>query len=100
MTVPSDQEVSDTGDRVDTAAPELVRFLTARTGRTWPPDTDLFATGGLSSLFAMELVVHLEQTYGVSVRGTDLRLDNFRTVRRMVALVDRLRNSEPGDHGA
>lgn len=100
MTVPSDQEVSDTGDRVDTVTPELVRFLTARTGRAWPPDTDLFATGGLSSLFAMELVVHLEQTYGVSVRGTDLRLDNFRTVRRMVALVDRLRTGEPGDHGA
>ncbi|MFY1621960.1 acyl carrier protein [Micromonospora sp. WMMD735] len=100
MTVPSDQDVSDTGDRADTLAPELARFLTARTGRSWPPDTDLFATGGLSSLFAMELVVHLEQTYGVSVRGADLRLDNFRTVRQMAALVDRLRTGESGDHGA
>ncbi|WKU05662.1 acyl carrier protein [Micromonospora sp. HUAS LYJ1] len=100
MTVPSDQEVSDTGNPADTLAPELARFLTARTGRSWPPDTDLFATGGLSSLFAMELVVHLEQTYGVTVRGADLRLDNFRTLRRMVALVDRLRTGESGDHGA
>ncbi|MEU7614892.1 acyl carrier protein [Micromonospora rifamycinica] len=100
MTVPSDQDMSDAGNRVDTVAPELARFLTARTGRSWPPDADLFAVGGLSSLFAMELVVHLEQTFGVTVRGTDLRMDNFRTVRRMVALVDRLRTSEPGDHDA
>ncbi|WP_030397161.1 MULTISPECIES: acyl carrier protein [Kitasatospora] len=70
---------------------ELLGFLEARTGTAWDADTDLFDAGGLSSLFAMQVVVHLEQTYAIAVRGADLRLDNFRTVRRMAELVDRLR---------
>ncbi|WP_203218053.1 acyl carrier protein [Nocardia terpenica] len=69
----------------------VLRFLEAQTKRTWDPTADLFAAGGLSSLFAMQLVVHLEQTYAISIRGKDLRLDNFRTVANMVELVDRLR---------
>ncbi|MFE6748412.1 acyl carrier protein [Kitasatospora purpeofusca] len=70
---------------------ELLGFLEARTGTAWDADTDLFEAGGLSSLFAMQVVVHLEKTYAVTVRGADLRLDNFRTVRRMAELVERLR---------
>ena len=70
---------------------DLLRFLEAQTKRSWDPQVDLFAAGGLSSLFAMQLLVHLEQTHSISIRGGDLRLDNFRTVARMVALVHRLR---------
>ncbi|KJY30191.1 MULTISPECIES: acyl carrier protein [unclassified Streptomyces] len=70
---------------------ELLGFLETRTGTAWDADTDLFDAGGLSSLFAMQVVVHLEKTYAIAVRGADLRLDNFRTVRRMAELVDRLR---------
>lgn len=54
---------------------------------------DIFAVGGLSSLFAMELVVHLEKTFGISITGADMRLDNFRTVASMVELVTRLGES-------
>ncbi|WP_130797128.1 acyl carrier protein [Streptomyces otsuchiensis] len=75
---------------------EILRFLEARTKRPWKTDTDLFASGGLSSLFAMELVVHLEKTFGISIRGADLRLDNFRTVTSMTALVERLRTAAAG----
>ncbi|WP_221357979.1 acyl carrier protein [Streptomyces beigongshangae] len=75
---------------------EILRFLEARTKRTWGTGTDLFASGGLSSLFAMELVVHLEKSFGVSVRGADLRLDNFRTVASMTGLVERLRAAAGG----
>lgn len=74
---------------VDVAA-GLTRFLAERTRRTWALDADLFA-GGLSSLFAMQIVVHLETTYGIAIRGGDLRLDNVRTIRAMCALVARLR---------
>lgn len=70
---------------------ELLGFLEGHTGTAWDADTDLFGAGGLSSLFAMQLVVYLEKTYAIAVRGADLRLDNFRTVRRMAELVDRLR---------
>ncbi|KOT31007.1 methoxymalonate biosynthesis protein [Streptomyces caelestis] len=79
---------------------EILRFLEARTKRAWETDTDLFASGGLSSLFAMELVVHLEKAFAVSVRGADLRLDNFRTVESMTELVDRLRTTSAGGTGA
>ncbi|MFJ3493824.1 acyl carrier protein [Streptomyces sp. NPDC086091] len=86
----------DTG----TTEKEILRFLETRTRRTWETDADLFASGGLSSLFAMELVVHLEKFFGVSVRGADLRLDNFRTVASMTALVTRLRTAGAGGTGA
>ncbi|WP_405162764.1 acyl carrier protein [Nocardia sp. NBC_01499] len=69
----------------------LLAFLAKKTKTSWEVDRELFVVGGLSSLFAMELVVHLEQTFGVAIGGPDLKLDNFRTVRAMVALVARLR---------
>lgn len=75
----------------DTVEQELLGFLAAHTRTAWAPDTDLFAKGGVSSLFAMQLLVHIENTYGVSITGDDLSLDNFRTVHRMTALVQRLR---------
>ncbi|ASQ93337.1 acyl carrier protein [Streptomyces sp. 11-1-2] len=81
-----------------TTEQELLDFLHSRTKKVWQEDADLFASGGLSSLFAMELVVHLEKSYGVSVRGKDLKLDNFRTVRSMVSLVRRLQGAY-GDAG-
>ncbi|QVQ52477.1 acyl carrier protein [Spiractinospora alimapuensis] len=72
----------------------LITFLESKTRGSWDADVDLFSQGGLSSMFAMELVVHLESTYGVSIRGGDLKLDNFRTVRTMADLVRRLRGGE------
>ena len=72
---------------------ELITFLEGRTRTSWDAHTDLFTDGGLSSMFAMELVVHLEQTYGVSIRGGDLQLNNFRTVSSMADLVHRLRGA-------
>jgi methoxymalonate biosynthesis acyl carrier protein len=73
---------------------ELLSHLSDRLGTPVAVDQDIFDAGLVSSMFAMELVVHLERTYGVSVAGADLRLDNFRTPRRMAALVTRLRDTE------
>lgn len=84
-------------DKAITAAhaeKEVLEFLTARTKQSWDPDTDLFADGGVSSLFAMELVMFLEEAFGIVIAGADLRLDNFRTVRRMVELVRRLSTND------
>jgi methoxymalonate biosynthesis acyl carrier protein len=78
----------------DPVQAELLTFLEGHTRSAWEADTDLFGTGGLSSLFAMQLVVHLEKSYGIAIRGADLRLDNFRTVRLMAALVHRLRQKD------
>ncbi|GAB7030140.1 acyl carrier protein [Streptomyces sp. NPDC021749] len=81
-------------------AAELLEFLTAKTRTNWEADQDIFAVGGMSSLFAMQLVVHLEKTYAITISGADLMLDNFRTVDAMVRLVRRLGPSAVGTGGA
>jgi methoxymalonate biosynthesis acyl carrier protein len=73
----------------------LLAFLARRTNRPLTSDTDLFAAGLVSSMFALELVVHVESEFGVTVEGPDLRLDNFRTVDAMTELVLRLRGDSP-----
>ncbi|MEU9124683.1 acyl carrier protein [Streptomyces sp. NPDC048506] len=80
-------------------AAELLEFLAAKAKKTLEHDQDIFAVGGMSSLFAMQLVVHLEKTYAVTISGADLMLDNFRTVDAMVRLVRRLGPSAPGAVG-
>ncbi|ONI91077.1 methoxymalonate biosynthesis protein [Saccharothrix sp. ALI-22-I] len=67
----------------------LLEFLKQRAKAEVEPDFDLFAGGLVSSLFALELVVHLENAFGVTVGGEDLKIDNFRTVDAMTALVVR-----------
>lgn len=69
---------------------QLLTFLRQRTKSEWTADRDLFADSGLTSLFAMELVVYIEGAFGVVVGGPDLQLKNFRTVNAMVELVTRL----------
>ncbi|TMR30961.1 acyl carrier protein [Actinomadura geliboluensis] len=69
-------------------------FLEVKTKVTWEREVDLFASGAVSSLFAMELVVFVEGEFGVTVEGADLALDNFRTLRSMSTLVTRLRGGD------
>ncbi len=52
-------------------------------------DRDLFASGLVNSLFAMELVLFIEKTFGFAVSSAELRIDNFRTLDAMAALVVR-----------
>jgi methoxymalonate biosynthesis acyl carrier protein len=73
----------------------LTDFLELRTKRVWGPTTDLFASGAVTSIFAMELVVHVEQTFGVTIEGDELNMENFRTVDAMVAMIFRLRAGAP-----
>jgi acyl carrier protein len=57
--------------------------------QTLSPNADIFASGAVSSLFAMELVTFLEGTFAITIETEDLELDNFRTVGRMAELVAR-----------
>jgi len=70
----------------------LVEFVSKSTKTEVAPDLDIFASGLVSSLFAMQLVVHLEGTFGITIGGAELKLDNFRTIDAMTALVQRLRD--------
>ncbi|AGL16009.1 phosphopantetheine-binding protein [Actinoplanes sp. N902-109] len=71
---------------------ELLGFLTERIKTTVAPDQDLFSSGLVSSMFAMQLVVHLEEAYDIAIVGSDLKLDSFRTVETMTSLVLRLKD--------
>jgi methoxymalonate biosynthesis acyl carrier protein len=75
----------------------LRSYLADRLRTTVEVDQDLFESGLVTSMFAMELVVYLEQTFQIAVLGPDLRLDNFRTARTMAALVRRLRDGHARD---
>ena len=50
---------------------------------------DLFATGYVNSMFAMQLVQFVETTFGITVESDDLEIDNFRSIDAIAALVER-----------
>jgi len=50
---------------------------------------DIFASGFVNSMFAMQLVQFVESTFGVTVESDDLEIDNFRSIDAIVALVER-----------
>jgi methoxymalonate biosynthesis acyl carrier protein len=50
---------------------------------------DIFATGYVNSMFAMQLVQFVETDFGVTVDSDDLDLDNFRSVDALAAFVER-----------
>ena len=50
-------------------------------------DEDIFRTGVVNSLFAMQLVMFVENEFGIEVSDEDLTLDNFRTVDAMTQLI-------------
>ena len=78
----------------------LLGFLSEHIKADLDVDQDLFAAGLVSSMFAMQLVVHLEESYDIAIIGPELKLDNFRTIRAMTALVLRLRaNVAAADNG-
>lgn len=52
-------------------------------------DEDIFASGFVNSMFAMQLVQFVEQGFGIEVENEDLEIDNFRSVNAIAALVDR-----------
>jgi acyl carrier protein len=54
-------------------------------------DEDIFALGFVNSLFAMQLVMFVEQEFGVAVENDDLEIENFNTVAAVAALVERKR---------
>lgn len=48
---------------------------------------DIFALGFVNSLFAMQLVMFVEQTFNMTVEDDDLNIDNFRSIDAICNLV-------------
>lgn len=52
-------------------------------------DVDLFATGMVNSLFAMQLVLFVEKEFGLVVDNEDLDYENFKSMNAICAFVSR-----------
>lgn len=60
-------------------------------GREIRVDEDIFEAGFGNSMFAMQLVNFVERKFGIEIDSEDLEIDNFRTIGRVAALVERKR---------
>lgn len=73
---------------------DVLRLVESRVKSSVGTDEELFDSGLVSSLLAMELITYLEKSYSVTIDGEDLVADNFRTVEAMTGLVLRLKALE------
>jgi methoxymalonate biosynthesis acyl carrier protein len=51
-------------------------------------DEDIFALGFVNSLFAMQLVLFIEQEFSITIANEDLDFENFRTIDAIARLVE------------
>jgi len=52
-------------------------------------DTDLFKGGYVNSLFALEMVVFLEETFKIKLKNKDINEKNFRTIDSIASVVEK-----------
>lgn len=80
--------------------PALMEFVNSRVSldpsQPIVGDTDLLMTGLVDSIGVFEIVGWIQTTASVEIDPVDIVIENFRTVDRMVALVDRLRSQPTG----
>jgi acyl carrier protein len=50
-------------------------------------DLDLFSSGLVNSLYAMQLVLFIEKEYGIQVANEDLDYENFKSVNAIVDFI-------------
>ncbi len=69
---------------------KLRAFLSQRLGMdSVCDDEDIFASGLVNSLFAMELVLFVEGEFSIEIDDNDLQMDNFRSIDALADLIDR-----------
>lgn len=54
------------------------------------PDVDLLETGLIDSIGLVELILQLEDRFGVSLPMDTLEIDDFRSINRIAELITRL----------
>ena len=52
-------------------------------------DTDLFKGGYINSLFALEMVLFLEETFKIKIKNKEISEKNFRTIDSIAGVVER-----------
>lgn len=71
---------------------DLIRAEVLDTGETLTPQSDLFAAG-LDSMGIMQLLLAIEDRFGVPIDPADLSRANFSTASKIAALVAEKRAS-------
>ena len=51
-------------------------------------DEDIFETGFINSMFAMQLVLFIEEEFQLTVKDEELDFENFRTINAMTRLIE------------
>ena len=76
---------------METEIKKEIRTFLAKSFRDYDlkDDEDIFSLGFVNSLFAMQIVLFVEQQLGVTLDNDDLELDNFRTINAMTTLIIR-----------
>jgi acyl carrier protein len=75
---------------METTKTKIKQFLSRFFGNhQLEDDEDIFALGFVNSMFAMQLVLFIEQQFQVTIDNEDLDLDNFKTIDAMTLLVER-----------
>ena len=62
-------------------------------------DTDLVDTGLIDSLQFVQLIVHLEEDFGLQVSMEDLNIDHFRSLATIAAFLRSHGQASPNRHG-
>jgi acyl carrier protein len=74
----------------DTLEQKISRLLRDHLAIEVPsPDTDLIAMGALDSLALVELLLRIEENFGVAISVEELDLRDLRSVRSIGALLSR-----------
>lgn len=77
---------------VQTAAPlkeQLREFLAEASGIPGiNDDTELFSTGIVNSLFAIQLMMYIEKTFNIPIAMDDLDFDNFSSINAIANFVE------------
>ncbi len=58
-------------------------------------DEDIFALGFVNSMFAMQLVLFIEQEFQITIENEDLDFANFKTINAMTRLIESKTNLVP-----
>lgn len=81
--------MNETADVAVNRTAQIRAFLARYIRGQFADDADLFATGRINSLFAIQLVTFVEKQFRFRVEREDLDLKNFRSLNAICDFVDR-----------
>jgi len=94
-------EPSAVQERIASVQERIAKLFSTKLNVDVPSvDTDLFEAGVLDSLAFVELLVDLEQKFGVKVSIDDVEIERFRSIEKIADFVVSLNGVKPGGSAA